>query len=91
MSKGKSGPVSTRLTDPAATALLSPYTYTSKSKLAARMGAYFHRMLINACNFLVMCSCVGTLIYFRPRGSSANFCSMIIAFFLEPEIQSAID
>ena len=30
------------------------------SKLAARMGAYFHGVLINACNFLVACSCVGT-------------------------------
>ena len=30
------------------------------SKLAARMGASFHGVLRNACNFLVACSCVGT-------------------------------
>ena len=24
-----------------------------------RMGAYFHGVLINACNFLIACSCVG--------------------------------
>ena len=29
------------------------------SKLPARMGAYFHGVLINACNFLIACSCVG--------------------------------
>ena len=28
-------------------------------KLAARMGAYFHGDLMNACNFLVACSRVG--------------------------------
>ena len=28
-----------------------------KSKLADKMGAYFHR--VNICNFIVACSCVG--------------------------------
>ena len=53
--------------------------------------AYFHAVLINACNFLVECSCVGTDVHFRPRGSfSTNFCPMFIAF-LQLEIQSVID
>ena len=29
------------------------------SKLAAKMGSYFHGVLISACNFLVARSCVG--------------------------------
>ena len=55
------------------------------------MGAYSHRVLIKACNFLVACSCVGNqlaVIYLRPRCS--NFCPVFIAF-LQSEIQSAID
>ena len=41
--------------------------------------AYFHRVLINACHFLVVCSCVGTDFYFRPR-SSFFFCPNIYSF-----------
>ena len=52
------------------------------SKLAARMGAYFHGVLINGCNFLVACSCVENklvVIYLRPRCS--NFCPVFIQLF----------
>ena len=38
--------------------ILSTSAYFLKS--AARMGAYFQGVIINGCNFLVMCSCVGT-------------------------------
>ena len=39
-------------------------------------GAYFHGVLINTCNFFVVCSCVG-MVYFRPRGYfSTNFSPM---------------
>ena len=64
------------------------------SKLAARMGAQFHGVLISACNFLVARIVVWeriSCLYSRSRGSlSANFCTMFIAF-LQPEIQSAIN
>ena len=53
-------------------------------------GAYFHGVLILACNFLVVGSCVERIssAYFRPRGSfSANFCPLFIAF-LQPDTVS---
>ena len=58
-------------------------------------GAYFHGVLMNACNFLVARNLIVweriSCAYFRPRGSfSANFCPIFTAF-LQPEIQSAID
>ena len=36
------------------------YMFFLFSKLAARMGAYFHGVLIDTCNILVAHSCVGT-------------------------------
>ena len=58
------------------------------------MGAYFHGVLINACNFcsgVQLCRNGLAVIYFRPRGSfSANFSPLFVAF-LQPETQSAIN
>ena len=46
-------------------------------------GAYFHGVLINTCNFLAACSCVGRLavIYFMPRCSFSALCPVFIALF----------
>ena len=58
-------------------------------------GAYFHGVVINACNFLIVCAVVWERIscaIFRPSGSfPANFCPMFIAV-LEPRYsQQSID
>ena len=60
------------------------------SKLAARC-ACFHGVLINVCNFLVVCSCVETnwLCCILGGYFSANFCPVFICF-LQPEIKSSI-
>ena len=60
------------------------------SKLAARC-ACFHGVLINVCNFLVVCSCVETnwLCCILGGCFSANFCPVLICF-LQPEIKSLI-
>ena len=51
-------------------------------KLVARMGAYCHGVLINACVSMQLCGNGLTVIYLGPRGSfSAHFCPMFIALF----------